>query len=282
MRSQVVTEDMFRSCRTESYSSAIQQLADAGHLDAPVLRNQGMWGGYLAIAEARSFIRRSIDAAPGVLRSADQFRESTDGRFTIAIHIRRGDFSNGPPARGQFNRCVPDSWYARVITGIAETIGPENLDITVFGSEPPSTISASKLRVRHLSNTPLQDLALLSRADLLVASVSSFSLAAAFLSRRPYLWYEPQLTIRSNAYTLWGTEGRQLEHDSPTSKALLGLGGGNGAHPRGIPIAEDGQIPSWLASWISCSVGMRNSGHDLLYFGAAPIPNQPPRAGVEV
>ena len=43
-------------------------------------------------------------------------------------------------------------------------------------------------------------------ADLRICSVSSYSLAASFLSGGPYVWYEPQLTLKHDRYTLWGEQ----------------------------------------------------------------------------
>jgi hypothetical protein len=68
--------------------------------------------------------------------------------------------------------------------------------------------------------TECSDLLLMSQADLRVCSISSYSLAASFLSGGPYLWYKPQLTLRNGFYTLWGSEKAQKAEDSLTSRNM--------------------------------------------------------------
>jgi len=68
--------------------------------------------------------------------------------------------------------------------------------------------------------TECSDLLLMTMADIRICSISSYSLVASFLSGGPYLWYEPQLTVSGEFYSLWGCEPKQMEQGSLSQRSL--------------------------------------------------------------
>jgi len=106
------------------------------------------------------------------------------------------------------------------------------------------------------------DLLALADADLLVCSISSYSLWAAFLSNAPYLWFAPSLQRHSgNRGSLWG--GSFDEQAVPPPGARL---------PRGIPVGLDGAIPAALPELLRERRADLRAEHDLVRGGFAPLP----------
>ena len=112
--------------------------------------------------------------------------------------------------------------------------------------------------------------ALLARSggdDLLVCSVSSFSMLAAFVSDRPYLWFAPQLTEVDDRLTLWGREPAQRSEHSPTGRSLALRS--QAVRPRGIPVPASGRVELTAVDLRPPEDGW-DRRRDLLYYGAVP------------
>ena len=108
---------------------------------------------------------------------------------------------------------------------------------------------------------------MLASCDLLVCSVSSFSMLASFLSDQPYLWFEPQLTPVDDFVTIWGGEASQRREGSLTRQALA-LRSGH-VRWRGTPIPASGRV-TLTASDLVKPEGGWDRRRDLLYYGAVP------------
>jgi hypothetical protein len=270
----LVSEEMYRATNEDDYGRAVRLLSARGALgDRPLVAHEGMWGGYLAIRRARPFLLANILAAPGVAAAVGNWQDrNLEGTPNIGVHVRRGDFGSRPPGPGDFNSAVPLSWFVDLVSSMSQRLGGRvaftlcsDADDDALGPLP----GLPGVRpVRGIgSNAGLQELAILSQTDALIASVSSFSMTAAFLSDRPYFWFAPQLTMRDNAYSLWGHEDAQLRDGSATARSVSSE---VESLPRGIPCATGDDVPSLIAENLRSSAEMRNPARDLIYYGVVP------------
>jgi len=118
-----------------------------------------------------------------------------------------------------------------------------------------------------IPDSDCSDLLALARADLMVCSVSSFSVWAAFLSGKPYLWYGPNLHAHSEGYlSIWGHEAGQQREGSPTRQAIAAVG--SQVQPpvsRAWAVGHDGQVPAAALRQIGWAA--HSGDTDLLQYG---------------
>ena len=216
----VVSEEIFRSTSAWDYGAAMRILSsqDVFPRRPFCLVNEGMWGGYLAIRSARDFLLHKVLASPGVLERLAAFGIPSPNAMTIAVHVRRGDFLDKAPSPGQFNRALPMDWYKSAMLSLAQSLRAVPLRFIVVSDSPIKDLASDIVghEVLYVSGSPLHDLAVLATSDVLISSVSSFSMLAAFLSDAPYLWYRNQLTNVEGCWTVWGTN----RHNSQTPHQL--------------------------------------------------------------
>lgn len=266
--STVVTEEVYRQTGVVEFGAAMVEAQAAGLLRGKVLVTEGMWGGYAAIARARGFLHDRVLEAPG---ARDLVGASVGDGPTIGLHVRRGDFDGGSPEPGTFNRPVATAWFVSVLRSLAAQLG-DRASYVVCSDAPAEALAdlAAVPRTRLVRGTgpsaALQELAVLASCDVLVCSVSSFSMLAAFLSDRPYLWYAPHLTAVDGCATIWGHEPAQQRDGSLTRQAVA-LRGSQPA--RGIPVPDSGDVPLDVLG-LATPEGGWDRRRDLLYYGAVP------------
>lgn len=235
-----------------------------------LIRTRGMWGGYRSIRRAKPLLLHKLvyrGARPHVL--CDMAAES---RPVIAMHVRTGDFASEPPGPGEFNRSLPIEWFRSIGQEIRNTYG-QSIDIDVVSDRAaPSTIELRRelgARSTTVGGSALDDLARLALADVLICSVSSFSLLAAFLSDRPYCWYEPQLSQEDGWASLWGHERggssevairENIRSEQASDKTLS-------KDARGIALPATGHLTPQFHRHISYVLGNRQLRTDLLHYG---------------
>lgn len=126
--------------------------------------------------------------------------EVDDGPF-VAVHVRMGDFqipnSTEELVRGDFNLRQPLSWYAAVIKEIRRVSGSGPL-FRVFSDgnrqDLDEVLALPGVELVERKNA-IADLLRMSRASLLLASGSSFSMWASFLGQVPTIWFPGQLRL---------------------------------------------------------------------------------------
>jgi hypothetical protein len=127
----------------------------------------------------------------------------------------------GTSQRGKFNFQIPGDWYLWVCKVLKERFRDRVQFWFFTDHENPDCEEAIRrfnpTQFAQTGLTECSDLLLMAQADLRVCSVSSYSMAASFLSDGPYVWYEPQLTLSDGLYTLWGDEEAQKKKASPTA-----------------------------------------------------------------
>jgi hypothetical protein len=282
---QSFTESDYYSTGILDYGEAIRKWAERRGLLRRrhfVVSVGGMWGGYLAIASARSFLRARLLNSRNALANIFQAQAALDqSKLVAAVHLRlAGDFSaaqQGREIRSQFNVQIPMQWYRGVCEALRRKFG-ERIQFCFFTDrETPAyrelvaDYSPKQVRRRELSEC--SDLLLMADADLRVCSVSSYSMVACFLSEGPYLWYEPQLHCEGGMYNLWGHEPRQQQPGSPTATSAQHLRAAGEANLRfrGYPVSDDYAIPDSLIEELEAALSAKNARTDLMRYGCYPI-----------
>lgn len=112
----------------------------------------------------------------------------------IALHVRMGDFSPYVATAlesGETNMRIPVEWYREALQSCRKQIGSD-IPAVVFsdGTDGDLAMLLDEPNIsRSQGHSALEDLVALSRADLLIASRSSFSLWAAYVGQMPVIYY---------------------------------------------------------------------------------------------
>lgn len=191
---------------------------------------EGMWGGYGAIHRARPFLWSRLLASREALHNVDRVLARLDRKkLFVAVHLRAGsgDFEHlapGEDTRGRFNVTIPADWYMWVCEELVRKF-EDRIQFWFFTDQVNQEFQETVRRfnpgqIQCAGLTECSDLLLMALADLRICSISSYSMAACFLSGGPYIWYEPQLTLRNGIYSLWGHEETQRANDSATKSSM--------------------------------------------------------------
>jgi hypothetical protein len=226
------SEQDYRATGEVDFGTAVRRWASARGLMRKrsfIVGVGGMWGGYPAIRSARSFLLAKLLNSRDALRNAFQINSQLDrNKLFIAVHMRSvmSGFSvlnEGESARGKFNILISKDWYLWVCEALRQRYG-DHIQFYFFTDRvgPDFEEAVSRFnpgQIQQHGLTECSDLLLMTQADLRVCSISSYSLAASFLSDGPYLWYKPQLTLSGGLYSLWGNETAQNSGTSLSSES---------------------------------------------------------------
>lgn len=269
-----ITDEMVLSTGEADYGAAMRLLdADYGWSQrrSLILLHQGMAGGHLAIERARGYLRNALLGHLPESGCPDD-RGPDTGQLRVAVHIRLGDFSQDStgPQPGVFNRRLPLSWYRWVLGALRARFG-DMLHLDVVSDDPvQATRMLSDWRLCHArSRTILEDLSIMAAADLLVCSVSTFSMLAAFLSDAPYLWYGPHLHEHGGYLSIWGYKPQQLTGGTGENLRKEQQIGGT-LPPRGVAVDVDGELPLWLTDFLMAKAALNRRSADLIRCGVVP------------
>lgn len=197
--------------REENSAAAGPHLAESS---PPLLANHDVWGyfgchtSYFHPYQSlfRTLFRPGAHLQPVVAPAMARLR--TRGRTVVAIHLRRGDFTGGPlfwPA--------PSSWYvewlSRIWNGLADPVlyvASDDTDVhRDFAKFAPVTAKDFGEGIPGAEMYP--DFHVLSQADLLATSNSSFSMCAALLNTHAGTFVRPVPSERRLLpFDPWSTE----------------------------------------------------------------------------
>ena len=181
--------------------------------------------------------------------------------------------------RGMFNVHIPDGWYMHVCSEL-DRLMPGLLQFRFFtdhgGPEYERLLQRfhpGQMRQRGL--TECSDLLLMAQADLRVCSVSSYSMAATFLSDGPYLWYEAQLYKHDDSYSLWGHEEAQQAPDSLTRRSEEFVAGLSNEltwqeNFKGYAMSSNSAVPQGLILQLRRKLQSKERRTNLLEYGCLP------------
>ncbi len=269
-----------------SFDEAVRKYALAyGLLDKPsfVLTVDGMYGGYHAIRNARPFLLSQLLTSRDALRNAYRVASQLDRtRLFIAVHMRFGaDFqSQSDNPQGRFNFLIPAEWYLSACQALRDELG-DLVQFHFFTDRGGPAFDEAVRRfnpgqTRQPGLTECSDLILMSQADLLICSLSSYSLTAAFLSGGLYLWYETQLTREQGQFTLWGMEEMQRQPNSPTRLSMEKMAGLPGAASawnsafKGYAYSAGSPLPPGLLEQLRRRSLANDRSASLLEYGSLP------------
>jgi hypothetical protein len=280
------TESEYRATGEIDFGAAIQKWAATRVLTKRlsfIVRVEGMWGGYPSIHKAREFLLSKLSGSRDALRNAYQVESKLDRRkLFVAVHMRyaRDGFSAvqpGEDVRGRFNIFIPGEWYLWVCGELKKQFG-DHIQFWFFTDrrgpefdEAVRRFNPGQLQQQGL--TECSDLLLMTRADLRVCSVSSYSLAASFLSGGPYLWYEPQLSLDHGMYSLWGHIGPQHAPRTPEGNEFGAKYAGGGNHQAlapGTAMNVGDPIPESLLTILEQKLLLNDPRTNLLDYGYLP------------
>ncbi len=287
------TEADYRETGEIAFDRAISQWASKNGLrdrSSFIVEVGGMWGGYPAIRNARSFLwARLLNSRHALSNVHNALSQLDPEKLFVAVHMRTAasEFSSVDPstsARGRFNILVPGDWYLQVCEAIASRFRGR-VQFRIFtdkggaaDQEAVRRFSPDQIPSRGL--TECSDLLLLAMADLRIYSVSSYSLVAGFLSQGPYVWYEPQLTLEDGMYSLWGHEAAQQRAGSRTREASAflasrdGSAGSDAQRPAaclGYPMNGGDALPPKLTELLEQKLETKDWRTNLLDYGCFPI-----------
>jgi len=278
------TEQDYRSTGEHDFRKAVAVFAERLGWKGKrlfALEVGGMWGGFLAVREARDFILARLYAARGTAENLTDWRTRLDpDRLVVAVHIRAGDFKAADERidyRGSFNRALPLAWYMAVCDQLRHHFG-DKVQFQLFTDGQPEALASfiqrfSPVTGFHQRDTVCSDLLAMANADLLICSVSSFSLWGAFLSRAPYVWFAPQLQEEQGMLSLWGHEPAQRPPAGATEQFRANVAADTSACcPRGVPVSEQGALPPDLLSRLELGLNCRRTATDLAQYGVVPLP----------
>lgn len=226
----------------------------------------GMSGGYLTVRPAREFVRRRL--------SVDDALES-DSFLRLGIHLRLGDFAEPRAIRpGQFNVRLPVEWICNAVVQVLNSArGPVRVLLHTDADSRDPALREILDRIPsghpvHVTNgSVLDDLRSLASCDVLIPSVSSYSMLALFVADCSYLWPREALTSHEGWLSIWGHDPQVAS--GPTAAAIAEQSeAGAGPMPRGIPLAidEHADLEDWLQA-ARARVNDRSVKSDLLYYG---------------
>lgn len=262
-------------------AQALARFAEARRLherSAYVLVTGGMWGGFGHIQSARDFVRARLYESPATVRNLFWLRQNlAPDKLLVSMHVRLGDFGQAtdPEAyKGRFNVSLPFDWYERIAESLYATFG-DSLQLLVVTDGRVDQLGSLVTRYGArttcgMTDSDCSDLLALASADLIVCSVSSYSMWAAFLSEAPYVWFEPNLQHADGFYSIWGHEPMQQGATSPTQMSVQACSGMSECVPKGRPVGMDGCIPQDLMARLHERLKFKQRASDLLHFGVVP------------
>jgi hypothetical protein len=272
-------------------AQAFAAFADARQLRrrAPlVVATSGMWGGVFHAERALEFIRATLYGTRYARSNLAELAARRDPAcLTVAMHVRLGDFATGQAApeayQHRFNISLPLAWFIGIGRQLRQALG-RSVQFQVFSDGTPEQLAPltqviNPLNTASAAPADVSDLLALSQADLLVCSVSSYSMWAAALSDAPYLWFKPQLHRHDDgALSIWGHEPGQQAAGSPTRLALETPSGlaQHAADRRAYAVSVDEAMPDALLNTLAARHRQRSRTGDLVRFGvlaATPAPH---------
>ena len=274
------TEADYRETGELDFAAALQVFAQRNGLlekSMYVLFLEGMWGGYESIAGAKDFLRGVLQATRYTQANLYDLHRRLDGeKLQVAIHVRQGDFvraTENTDYRGKFNVCLPLQWYVQVCRSIRAAMG-SNVEFVLFTDGDESALAEfvaefQPVTTLQQSNADCSDLLAMVAADLLVCSVSSYSMWAAFLSGKPYIWFQPNLQETDEFLSIWGHEQAQLPPHGLTARNVMKLQQLPDNNPgRGVAVDMDGRLPDFLIQQMRETVAFKSASTDLIRYGA--------------
>lgn len=185
-------------------------------------------------------------------------------RLTVNLHIRRGDFfpTEGSRIRGAERTMLPLIWYTGLCEKLVHAIGRQHLQFVICSDGSTEEIDhvlslTNGIHASALPNSDVSDLLTCSRSDILICSISSFSMWAAFLGEPLYLWYRDNLV----------PEGNRLVNRFVRDQGCYAPLTGGGSSVRGYAIDLEEELPDEFLASARLRLSQKNALSDLVRGG---------------
>lgn len=269
-----VTQEAYEESGIIDYEIFIRKFVQdlGGSHRRSLIHQSGMAGGYAGIIGAREFLWKRLVATDVGVRSRARvdLQRIRSEKVTISVHIRAGDFGDQRPLPGTFNNRIPLSWYSDIVDFFKNALGD---DVHFFFVTEPDAFSmisdwTAQIGVKNSTvccGSPTEDLGILASADLLVCSVSSFSLLAAFLGDCEFAWYSDHLTVEDGSAFIWSDES-SVAFSNSRSRNDRYFGGMAGL--RGLPFPSARGPQDDMLGRLRSNLASRHAESNLLFYGA--------------
>ncbi len=266
------------------YSKVFFKLVEINPGKSHFLHSSKMSGGYLSI---RSF-RNSLCS---MIMTGDLIR---GGRVLVALHIRGSVMTTKKfslfrkpdinPATikntfGEFNKETPTSFYLDAIDELANFHKTKSALFKIVTnlnpSHPKIMVIVEKLEDLSLdytlvNGTQMDSVREIAESDLIIPSISSFSLLAIFLSQSRFIWPSSNLYEHKGFLSIWGFE-RYQNDNGPTERNIiraLNSGDINSNSLRGLPFPLISKVN--FESLLKSNVFEFPDYLDFIYYGVVP------------
>ena len=248
------------------------------------LHSSKMAGGYLSIKSFRKSISEMFVNQTSVLET----------KFSVAMHVRgaveyktkfyrrnREDFSSSMTqiSPGVFNLETPISFYLDVIDHFSKSELEKNYDfkiVTNLKTTHPKIakiidiLQSLKLNYTVVEGDQVDGLAEIATANLIVPSISSYSLLAIFISDSQFLWPAHHLHGFDHFLSIWGYESEQISRGPTSNNRSLAKNDENlkPENIRGLPFPFSREVD--LNKWLASKDQEFPPHTDLIYYGVVP------------
>lgn len=270
-----VTREVYNSTGCVDYFEAMKRLPSSIEASGkPVLlHSSAMSGGYLAIRRAKPFLRSRLLGSPPAVAARERLSTRTTAAVRVAVHVRGGDFQSSDGVQAKtFNQALPIEWYRAQVETLEAALSLPLEVLVATDSDPTAVVSAltiGAMKPLAIGTSSIADLAVLADADLIISSVSSFSLLASFLSESPYVWHRDQLGEAGGWLSIWGHESLS-EGGGPTRESIAASAKGTVPIQRGLAQSTDPKWPTPLLDYLETRARFRLLHNDLIYYGVVP------------
>ena len=205
------TEEDYRTIGIDSFSESCKVFVrnyDLKNKQNYIIEITGFWGAFEGIGAATDFIISCLSNTAHTQENISTIKKKLHkDKLTVGIHVRLGDFWQAGqldyPGAEQIS--IPLDWYCYIRDELGASLGSENVQFIICSDGRIEELTelvdrSNALFASSLPNSDISDLFLLKNADLLICSISSYSMWAAFLSNSPYVWYRPNLIDSQDGY----------------------------------------------------------------------------------
>lgn len=268
-------ECFYREVGENDFVKACKRFAEMFRLHekrAYIVTITGLWGAFSGLETAKHFVRGQLYATRYTKENLCYIAQHTcHEKLSVAMHIRRGDFrtaSTDCGYEGVCNTALPITWYKHVCSALVSELGADNIQFLLASDGSRDELGNSLdnypcLFISGLKYPDCSDLISMSEADLLVCSLSTYSMWAAFLSDAPYIWFAPQLDRTPNGLFIRLVREFGVYGDIPHAHTVLA--------PRGFPVGMEGNLPDSLLTYLKHKLAMKNLKTDLIRGGVVPV-----------
>ncbi|MEI9912906.1 MAG: alpha-1,2-fucosyltransferase [Bacteroidota bacterium] len=154
------------------------------HLNDPVFLD-GFWQSPLYFKDMETIIRRDFTIKPGLIKNVMEKGKELEGKDSIAVHIRRGDFMN--PKITAYHGVMGTDYYSKAIQILKERITSASVhyfsdDIEWVKKYLPADNAEF---VSSFTRSAIEDFYLMTKCRHIIIANSSFSWWTAWLNDNP-------------------------------------------------------------------------------------------------